>query len=64
LNELSARRRRDREPFERFYCGVPLVASDGHRLGTMCVGGRQPRDMESHMVRPVSDRDTKAGPLD
>ena len=42
---------RDREPFERFYCGVPLVASDGHRLGTMCVGGREPRSMEGHMVR-------------
>ena len=30
---------------------MPLVASDGHRLGTMCVGGKQPRDMEGHMVR-------------
>lgn len=48
---LAAAWRRDREPFERFYCGVPLVASDGHRLGTMCVGGRQPRSMEAHMVR-------------
>ena len=52
VDELSSRRR-DREPFERFYCGVPLVASDGHRLGTMCVGGRQPRNMEGHMVRPA-----------
>ena len=42
---------RRRQEFERFYCGAPLVAADGHRLGCLCVGGKQPRQLEGHMVR-------------
>ena len=31
------------EPPVRFYCGTPLIASNGHRLGTLCFA-----DHEAH----------------
>jgi hypothetical protein len=31
------------EPRIRFFVGAPLVASNGHRLGTLCYLGPQPR---------------------
>lgn len=34
----------------RFYCGAPLVASNGHRLGTLCFADSKPRDMEAHQA--------------
>ena len=30
-------------PHIRFYCGAPLIASNGHRLGTLCFTDVKPR---------------------
>mmetsp|Transcript_19044 Transcript_19044/g.32598 ORF Transcript_19044/g.32598 Transcript_19044/m.32598 type:complete len:905 (+) Transcript_19044:39-2753(+) len=39
-------------PGVRFYCGAPLVASNGHRLGTLCFADVKPRkfDMASCLL--------------
>jgi hypothetical protein len=34
---------------ERFYCSA-LVAANGHRLGTMCIGGERARKMDAHQL--------------
>ncbi|MEW5300051.1 MAG: hypothetical protein WDW36_003011 [Sanguina aurantia] len=31
----------------RFYCGAPLVASNGHRLGTLCIADQKPRAFDA-----------------
>lgn len=41
---------------ERFYCSAPLVAANGHRLGTMCIGGERARKMDAHQVS-IHERD-------
>ncbi len=41
----------ERWPFERFYCGCPLVTTNGFRVGTLCLGGDTPRKMSAHEVR-------------
>jgi class 3 adenylate cyclase len=33
------------EPHFRFYCGMPLITSEGHALGTLCVMDFQPRQL-------------------
>ena len=39
-----------RNKMERFYCSAPLVAANGHRLGTMCIGGERARKMDAHQL--------------
>jgi adenylate cyclase len=33
------------EPHLRFYCGMPLINTEGHALGTLCVVDFQPREL-------------------
>jgi GAF domain-containing protein len=33
-------------PHLRFYAGVPLTLSDGHRVGTLCIMDRRPRVLD------------------
>ena len=33
------------EPFIRFYAGVPLISSDGHRIGTFCIKAKEAREL-------------------
>eukprot|EP00884_Botryococcus_braunii_P023575 jgi/Botrbrau1/9901/Bobra.0012s0004.1 len=48
--------------FERSYCGAPMVSSDGHRIGTFCVGGKTPRKFgqtEVQMLANMSEMATR-----
>jgi sigma-B regulation protein RsbU (phosphoserine phosphatase) len=36
------------EPFARFYAGIPVRGPQGHKVGTLCLMDRKPRDFSEH----------------
>ena len=40
----------------RFYAAAPLVATSGHRMGTLCLGDAQPRTMSAEEVGHLTSR--------
>lgn len=43
------------DPNIRFYAGAPIAAPDGSQLGTLCVIGREPRDLSDEDRRTLED---------
>lgn len=41
---------------DRFYAAAPLVASSGHRIGTICMGCTTPKHITAEEVRPDKAR--------
>ena len=43
------------DPYIRFYAGCPLKAENGHKLGTLCIVDRQPRDFSADDMEALKD---------
>ena len=48
-------------PNIRFYAGVPIQATDGHNVGTLCVVDDRPRDFSREQVEMLQDLARMAG---
>jgi two-component sensor histidine kinase len=39
----------------RFYAGVPLTTSDGHKIGTLCIIDKEPRPIDEDQIADLKD---------